>query len=288
MKKPNDITFVSAFNRTPEWIPQKSYEECALRLVRTLRKNGGKLRDSKVIFWIDAEFEPEEKYMQALADMDCVLLVSDARKIVLQSNDGSWSTKVYAIRDTESMIDTSHVAWIDADYYVNGDLSELLSIAEQVGVSAPPMNLVTNFGAGEADRSMWEAYYRHFEINLNVLDWPEYKVRTHVDKMMSFFYFTSSLITWKRRIGFEESYAKIALELFDSGLPFCQKRYNQTAIPMTILKNDYSWNSLPRHLAYMYHLNGYKLDNGEQEPKLIHYCCNKVHQLPDFKQMGKL
>lgn len=37
---------ISAFNKTPDWIKHKSYEECAIRFARSLRKNGGALRDA--------------------------------------------------------------------------------------------------------------------------------------------------------------------------------------------------------------------------------------------------
>jgi hypothetical protein len=164
---------------------------------------------------------------------------------------------------------------------VNDDLRELKQIAESAQVTAPPMNLITNFGAHpERDFDMWMEYYKYFGLYYKQ---PAYApgIVTHVDKKLGWFYFTSSIMTWEPGIGFERDYFDISKDLFNSGLQDCQKRYTQTSVPLTILKNNYTWGTLPRHLAYLYHLNSYKLENDEKYPALIHYCDNRVTEISD-------
>jgi len=271
------ITFISAFNKTPGWIKQKSYEECAIRLARSLRQNGKFLSDAELYFYVDADLEPDSVVLDLLEDeYNCGIILYNDNDMVLQSDAGSWSPKIYAAKHSADIAYlNTHIAWVDCDYYVNGDLSELMEIAESAQVTAPPMNLITNFGAHpDRDREMWRSYYEYFDVEDN---WSY--VKTHVDKKLGWFYFTSSIMTWKTGIGFEDTYFNISKELFNSGLVDCQKRYTQTSVPLTILKQHYTWNTIPRHLAYMYHLNDYKLENDEKYPKLIHYCDNKVSEI---------
>lgn len=278
------ISFISAFNRTPEWIKHKSYEECAIRLLRSLRKNGGLLKDAHFHFFIDSEHKPDEAVISELKKLRCFIWYYGDRDMVMQSDAGSWSPKIYAVKHSAGVThgDTTHCVWIDCDYYVNGDLRELKQIAESAQVTAPPMNLVTNFGAHpERDFFMWQSYYQYFNIlykdqDNNVI--PP-RVKTHVDKKDGWFYFTSSIMTWEPGLGFEREYFNTSKYLFNSGLQDCQKRYTQTSVPLTILKNGYTWDVIPRHLAYMYHLNGYKLENDEQYPVLIHYGDNVVTEI---------
>lgn len=276
------VTFISAFNRTPSWITSKSYESCAIRLARSLRQNGRALKDADLIFFIDRKHRPDNKVICKLVyDYGCMISYYNNTELPMQSDAGSWSPKIYAVKESNNILipaDT-HRCWIDCDYYVNDDFSELLDIAQSAQVTAPPMNLITNFGAHpERDREMWESYYDYFELPAS-LEIPS--VQTHVDKKMGWFYFTSSIMTWKIGIGFEQSYFDISKALFNSGLQDCQKRYTQTSVPLTILKNGYTWDVIPRHLAYLYHLNGYKLENDEKYPALIHYCCNRVTEISD-------
>lgn len=273
---------ISAFNKTPDWIKHKSYEECAIRFARSLRKNGGALRDAPVIFYVDTVYIPDDKVLDVLErEYGIMFYHYNDRDMVIQSGAGSWSPKIYAVKHLQSTFPPActHGIWIDIDYYVNGDLHELEELCDYADVCAPPMNLITNFGAHpERDREMWESYYDYFELPAS-LEIPS--VQTHVDKKMGWFYFTSSIMTWKIGIGFEQSYFDISKALFNSGLQDCQKRYTQTSVPLTILKNGYTWDTIPRHLAYLYHLNGYKLENDEKYPALIHYCCNRVTEISD-------
>lgn len=275
------ITLVSAFNATPDWITQKSYEACALRLAYSLRKNGGSLSDIPLIFFVQPDYYPQDDTVDRLLnEFNCqVYDTMKYRRLPMQSSSGSWSPKIYAVEAAQHYIKTPMACWIDCDYYVMDDFSELVDIGRRVGVAAPPMNLISNFGAGPDYLDMWEKYYDHFDIPLDLLYLSKYKVETY-DGGVGFFYFTSSVMTWKTGIGFEKTYFDISYKLINSGLPYCDKRYTQTSVPLTILKNGYSWDVIPKHLAYMYHLQGYDLNN-DPEPVLVHYGDNLVTEIPD-------
>ena len=260
-----DATIITAFNKSP--FPEiKKYEECAIRFVRSIRINGGACCNIPIIIWYDRLNKPDDKYFDILSSFGCEF-VSGTVEIPQPSKSGSWSSKLYALNDC--MPNTKYSAWFDVDIYVLSDFSWLFKQPEDVLIA--PMQLITNFAASSEYDDMWNMYYNYFELQR-----PEIKILTVVDKKPSHLYGTSGLFVFKNDLNFGKEYKEVASKLYYSGLPYCDKRYNQTAIPITIIKNKLTWNIIPKKYHHLYHLNNYKLDN---DTVICHYCDNIINEI---------
>lgn len=238
----------------------------------SLRKFGGEMKHTPVILYIEEGAEPSSDDMFELIDDYRAKLIFGTPDFKGQSKYGSWFNKCSAVADAK--FDTTHGLWMDIDYYINGDFSELLSF--NCDIAVPPMNLITNFGATPEDSDMWNTYYEYFNIPR-----PSTQIKTAVDKKMGSFYFTSSIMLYKNDIRFGKIYKLWSLALLQSGLPFCEKRFSQTSIPLIITKYGLDYKVMPRHLSYMYHLNDYTLKCTGKDPVLIHYCDNRITEIED-------
>ncbi len=267
------LTIISSFNR-PHSKSNKDYEKCARRFAWSIRNNGGKCSNCDIMFWCDEEQVPSIETIDFLKNLGCKFMYGE---VVLKepTSFGSWTSKLYCIE--QCYFDTEFGVFIDIDYYCNGDFSALFE--QDFDVAASAMNFSHNFAASpERDIRMWEQYYTYFGMSR-----PTETIITYVDKKPSNFYFSSSIIFYRNNIGFQKTYKDIASNIRISNLNFNGKRFSQTAIPLTIKMLGCKGYRLPRHMAYMYHLNEYKLENDEKDPVLIHYCDNIVTQIPKEK-----
>jgi hypothetical protein len=264
------LTIISSFNANLPKI-NKDYEASARRFAYSIRKNGGKCKDCRIIFWIDRENPPTPDTICYLVDLGCDFVYGD---VVLKQPTpaGSWSSKLYAVNECNFY--TPYAVWMDIDFYCLGDFSELLE--GEFDIAVPPMNLVTNFGASEQENEMWRKYFSYFGLPA-----PTERITTHVDKKPGNFYFTSSIMVYKNNINFGFLYKTISSQIRISSLPYNDKRFSQTAVPILIKLHNLKYKILPRHLAYMYHLNDYQLRNDEKVPILVHYCDNKIDEVAD-------
>lgn len=268
-----NATIISAFNKTPEMVKNKNYEECAIRFVRSIRENGGKCKNIPIKFWIDGNLMPSNITIKRLLDYNCSITLGKL-KIPQPSKGGSWSSKLQAL--DECKIDTKYGIWMDTDMYITRGFTGLLECNSDVKMT--PVSLVHNFGASDNENKMWDKYYDYFKLKR-----PDTKIKTHVDKKLGNFYFTSSLIMFKSDLDFGKKYYKFAKRLYDSDLPHNEKRYVQTVLPLMIVKYGWTYETVPIQFCYLYHLNNYTLGDHKLPPAIIHYCDNRITEIPDDK-----
>ncbi len=264
------ITIVSAFNE-PTYIA-KDYIACARRFMYSLRRNGGKVKDVPVILWVENEVKPSIEVVNDLENTYGAKIIGGDGDIKGPSSYGSWFQKCNAVKDAK--LNTTHGLWLDIDYYFMGDFSEMLDY--ECDIAASPMNFLHNFGSSSTEDKMWDSYYKYFKLTR-----PDSKIRTAIDRLPGNFYFTSSVILYNNTIDFGNKYRDLTFELFNSGLPFCEKRHSQTSIPLLIVKYGWKYKVIPIHLSYMYNLNDYNLLGGDKDPVLVHYCDNRIEEVSD-------
>lgn len=265
-----DATIVTSFNRTESKIG-KVYEQCALRFMKSLRKNGGQCKDLPVKIWIDKEKKPDKYYIDTLLGFGNCELFYGNLEIPQPTKSGSTSSKLYAVSECRST--TKYAAWMDIDFFFLDDFSWLFE--QDVDILAPTMNLQSNFGASEKFSDMWDKYYAYFGLTR-----PDHTVTTLVDKKPSNFYFTSGLMVYKTNVGFEDTYKNVCDRIYYSDLPYNDFRFSQTAVPITINMLNLSWKQILKRYYHMYHLNNYSLDD---DTVIVHYCADVVKEIPSLE-----
>lgn len=245
----------------------KRFDISTVKLVESIRKNGGQLKDCKIKVWIPRKFRPFDEVTEFLIDNGC------------QLEYGEWlipafpnSSKI----DACSMnFDTQYVMWIDSDSYVLKDFSGAFRFMNAFDVSFPPMSLITNFGASKEEDELWKKYYEYFDLRQ-----PTTKIQTLIDKQFGNFYFTSAIMVFKNNLHFGKWYRHFVTELFVSDLPRKDFRFSQTVLSLMVQENEWRVKPMLKKYAHLYHLNNYSV---EPDTALVHYADDRERI---FKEMG--
>jgi len=245
----------------------KNFEISTVKLVESIRKNGGQLKDCKIKIWIPVKFEPSDKTTKWLIDQGC------------QLEYGGWCIPAYpnSIKiDACSMeFDTKYIFWMDSDSLVLKDFSGAFQYMNSFDVSFLPMNLITNFGASKEEDSLWEKYYEYFQLKQ-----PTVKIETLIDKKLGHFYFTSAMIIFKNSLHFGKWYRHFVTELFASDLPRKDFRFNQTVLSLMATEQEWKVKPMIKKYGHLYHLNGYLV---EPNTAIVHYADDRQRI---FKELG--
>ncbi len=243
----------------------KNFEISTVKLVESIRKNGGKLKDCKIKVWIPLKFRPSDAITAYLIDNDC------------QLEYGEWCIEAYPNSskiDACSMeFDTQYVMWMDSDSYVLKDFSGAFDGMGTFDVSFLPMNLLTNFGASYKEDTLWSKYYDYFNLTP-----PATKIQTLIDKKLGSFYFTSAMMIFKNNLNFGKLYKHFVTELFKSDLPRKDFRFSQTVLSLMAVQEKWIVKSMAKKYGHMFHLNGYAI---ESDTAICHFC-------DDMEQFYKL
>jgi len=245
----------------------KNFEISTVKLVESIRKNGGQLKDCKIKIWIPRKFRPADKTTEWLLDQNCQLEYGDFL-IPAYPN----SSKIDACN---MKFDTQYVMWLDSDILVLKDFSGAFQFMGAFDVSFPAMNLITNFGASVKEDKLWKKYYEYFDLTQ-----PTTKIETLIDKQWSHFYFTSAVMIFKNNLHFGKWYKHFVTELFASELPRKDFRFSQTVLSLMAVENNWKVKPMLKRYAHLYHLNGYAV---EPDTAILHYCDDRERI---FKEMG--
>lgn len=245
----------------------KNFEISTVKLVESIRKNGGKLKDCKIKIWIPRKFRPSDRVIEFLIDNNCQLEYGDDWLIPAYPN----SSKIDACN---MKFDTKFVMWIDSDSLVLKDFSGAFRFMNAYDVSFPAMNLITNFGAGKEEDELWRKYYEYFDLKQ-----PNTQIETLIDKKLGHFYFTSAVMIFKNNLNFGKLYKHFVTELFASDLPRKDFRFSQTVLSLMATQENWKVKPMLKEYAHLFHLNGYSL---ESNTALVHYADDRERI---FKEM---
>ena len=244
----------------------KNFEISTVKLVESIRKNGGGLKDCKIKVWIPFKFRPADKTTEFLIDNGCQLEYEDDWLIPAYPN----SSKINACN---MKFDTEYIFWMDSDSYVLNDFSGAFQFMSAFDVSFLPMNLITNFGASKEEDTLWKKYYEYFKLEQSTT-----KIETLIDKKWGHFYFTSAMIIFKNNLHFGKWYTHFVKELFASELPRKDFRFSQTVLSLMAIEQEWKVKPMSKKYGHMFHLNNYKIEN---DTAICHFC-------DDMEQFYKL
>lgn len=259
-----DVTVVTTCHRQfTEKDPPRFYEKhghkrfdiSTVKLVESIRRNGGQLKNCKIKVWIPLKFKPSAEVTAFLLNNGCEL---EYGEFCIEAYPNS--SKIDACN---TKFDTEFVMWIDSDSHIRKDFSGAFRFMSSFDVSFPPMNLITNFGASKNEDELWKKYYAYFYLRQ-----PTNKIVTLIDKKLGHFYFTSAIMIFKNDLNFGEIYKHFVTELFKSDLPRKDFRFSQTALSLMATQEKWRVKPMLKEYAHLFHLNGYSV---EPSTALCHY-----------------
>ena len=240
----------------------KNYEAYAIRLARSIRKNGGKYKDVKIKMWFGEDAPPSKESILKLSDFGCDL---QAGQCIYKNHP------VYNKIEACGMdFDTDYAMWMDSDMYVMGDMSEILETTKDVVVS-PDQNAMHRWSRTDED-DKWEQIFKTLGTTK-----PETKIRCHIDGRDGNFYFCSGIFMFKTGIGFPQLYKGCATGIINLGGPFTEN-FTQTGLGMAVHIGGYTYDLIPERYHYFYTLHDKKLAS---DTVVVHYQDNKVTEIPN-------
>ena len=261
MEKMKTVTVVSCCGASRGAKHQKDYETLAIRLARSIRRNGGIYKDCDIAFWLDEDYKPSVETIARLESYNCTLTWGR-----LAIDNVPMSSKIAACC---LEFDTDYVIWMDTDIYVLGDFSDLIA---DVDVMVSPDTRNHHPWTREEDSGKWDEYYAYFGLKN-----PNIKIITHVDKQPGNFYFCAGLFVFRNGIDFGNKYLEVAKAILSSEME--DYAFDQMALPITIVKYGLSWGIIPEYLHYIYAIHGHKLDyDGVQ---IVHYQDGRISEVPE-------
>lgn len=255
--------FTTCESRRDVYVHAKDYQNKAVRLVRSLRKNGGTCKKFPVTAWYGVAAKPSDDTIKRLQDLGCSVV------------EGTVSHTKYPLF---SKIDTIQAPfeepfgmWMDTDMYVLGDFGELV-FENQVDVAAPDNCYTFHKWVREEDTPVWNRYYDMLGIKRPVPTMP-----TCLDKGSGNFYFNSGLILFRNGIGFPQLYARTAEAVLGSSVDERELNFTQTSLSLTVLRAGYTWKVVPEKFHSCYALR-HKL---MPDTLLSHYQDSRVAEISE-------
>lgn len=240
----------------------KNYEEHSIRLVQSVRKNGGRCKDIPFVMWYADDAVPSRETIVRLQDLGCDFRVGKCNYT---------KHPVYnKITACQSRIYSEYVIWMDSDLFVLGDFMDILDTDKDVVVS--PDQKSTHRWSNSSEDALWEEIYRVLGV-----DKPKDKIACHMDNKLGNFYFCSGLFMFKNGIGFSDMYRSCSADIMGLGGPFTQN-FTQTGLGMAVHKGNYSYSLIPEKYHYFYALHDRKL---QDDTVIVHYQDNRVTEVTD-------
>jgi len=240
----------------------KNYESYAIRLARSIRKNGGKYSDIKIKMWYGYDAPPSAESIATLMELGCEIFGGECPYP---------NYPVYnKIEACQMRFDTDYAMWMDSDMYVMGDLAPLLECDKDILVS-PDQKSTHRWSSSEQDL-LWEKIYSVLNVER-----PPKNIPCHLDGLVGNFYFCSGLFQFRTGVEFPEIYKQCASRILSLGGPFIEN-FTQTGLGMAVHKGGYSYSLIPEKYHYFYALHDRKL---AEDTQIVHYQDNRVTEIKD-------
>lgn len=236
----------------------KPYEDMAIRLITSIRKNGGVYRDTRVIFYYSSFRTPSSDVISLLLKNNC-----DIAPVSYFNQDPNIKIDIYSL-----FVPTKYKMWLDTDIYIKDDFSGMMKEMEDgdfdIAVS-PDQNSFHRWARLE-DIPIWKTIYSYFG-----LQFPERKIVCHVDQKEGCFYFSSGLILGKTNTNFGEIYKdtfnilqkKFKQDYMSRFSPPCQ-----VSLSVAIIRANLKVFVLPEKYHYYPATRDHKIIGS---PSIIHY-----------------
>lgn len=240
----------------------KDYETMSVRLARSIRNNGGRLKDCDIVMWYGEDVPPKKEIADKLRGYGC-RLVSGTCAIPTDPTSNQFTA-------SNVKCNTDYVMWVDCDSYVNGDLGGLMEIGSDVSM-IPDHRAGHTWASSEWDDN-WDLFYKYFNVE------KPPKILSLEGRNPMNFYYNNAITLFKNGIGFAEMWEDTALKLLDSGIKNSTFMWWMVATTLAVLRGKYSLIELSEDFNYAYAIHGAKLIGS---PSIIHYQGQRIGQISD-------
>jgi len=237
----------------------KSYEKKSLRLVHSLRTNGGKYKDSHVVMWYSKEAPPSEETKMALSNLGCTLVEGET---LIPEDPVANKIEACCIP-----VGSEYALWMDSDMYIL-DTHKFESLVElEVDVAAVGAEFDHHRWARKSDDALWSELY-----TLAGVAAPDIRIPGGIDGRDCNFYFNSALVLQRTGRGFADVWKDLAKRVRFSGILHSEHNFTQTSLTLAMLKTNSVWKHLPaEYNAYWSVWKEEALDLA-----ILHYQDNKI------------
>ena len=273
-------TLVSNVDGWRDFHNEKDYGICAIRLARSLRKNGGKCKDMDLVFWYPENNPPPKSIIDELKKLNCNVM---SNNVAVSSHEVMTSLEVPSniakdpISYTDSIFctlsacqlefSTDYTLCLNVDCYIMGDFSGIFQDLDS-DLSVMPAQWSFESWCREEDMEKVDEFYGAFGYNRD----KSLKTISQVDKKECNFYFYSTAILYKNGIGFGSKYEEAARAVL-SRIDGVRKDHLclvliQVPIGMVIQKYNLSHTVIPLDLIWNYAPQGHTIIGS---PAIVHY-----------------
>lgn len=224
----------------------KDYRDKAVRLVRSIRKNGGLFKDIPVYTWYNTDFSPDIDTKNKLCESKAILVEG-----VNPNPKHPLYTKVQAMKDIAEIANTDFILWLDTDTFCVRALDGLNEYKD-FDVVATPQTLAHHKWAALEELYKWKSLCSLFNLGINLID--KNRLQTQLDGKEGLFYLTSGVVLFRKATGFAEKYAEASQKILDSyiDLKLDIESFDQTALTLTALKESLNWKVLEEKFNSVY------------------------------------
>jgi hypothetical protein len=267
MTNTSDITFVCC-------VESGSLECQTIRMIESLRRNGGKFSNAPVIA-VTPRFGPPLSKLTRQAFND--LKVTHIRpKIKTNYTWFKFLNKPLAVVEAEKHITSEFVGWLDSDLLFLDEPEQLALLPSEdfIGFPVEAKEMGTT-GLGDPYEPLWQEFCHILGIDIEALPW----IITAETKQKVRLYFNGGIFVYRRSTGFAKNYLDICLKLLDSRIGTKAEGYNigieeMSAIGFAVIKMGLEWRSLPYSYDYVMlsitHHEWYK-EELLKEARIVHY-----------------
>lgn len=276
---PKTCTIVANVDGQRDFHAGKDYGVCAIRLARSLRKNGGTCKDMDLVFWYPNNNPPPQRVLEELLNLKCKLISGEVsvstRELSSKLNLGNIARDHKSYTDAlfctlsacQLEFETDYTLYLNVDSYITGDFSDIFKNSNS-DLSVVPAQWSYEAWARDEEMSIVDEFYKEFGYNRD----RSLKLTSQVDKKECNFYFYSIAILYKNGIGFGLKYeeaARAVLKRID-----LVKRDHlaiviiQVALGMVIQKYGLSYKEIPLNMVWNFGAHNHSIDGN---PAIVHY-----------------
>jgi hypothetical protein len=245
-------------------------ETQVLRMVESLRRWGGRYRDSPVLAYSVRFGPPLTRATRKALDS---LGVTFRR--INPENRYRWMNfynKPLAMAAAEEEATTEQLGFLDGDVLVLGEPEEFALAPDEDFTAAAPDKTLGSCGPGDVNEPYWEAVCALIDLVPDDLPW----VTTHQENLRIRMYWQGGIFVYRRSTGFAKPYLDLFTLLNDSQVVSHASRSffnDQMAITLAMVKEKLRWRALS--WTHNFNVLGPLLDQVDparlREVRLLHY-----------------
>ncbi|MBD3260639.1 MAG: hypothetical protein GF334_03010 [Candidatus Altiarchaeales archaeon] len=245
----------------------KNYEPMSRRLVHSIRTNGGKYKDCRIVMWYSEEAAPSLETTDWLIEHGCDVIGGKS----LGHNCEPVGNKIMAVN---TPVDTEFSLWIDTDMYLLDPVRFEELLEADFDVSACGSNNAHHRWASLEYAEHWAQFYE-----LAGVDAPAERFTGYLDGLPQHVYFNSCFVLYRNGRNFPETWKDLAIKVRNSGIDECEHNFTQTSLTLAVLKTARTYRELP----FTYNAVYCRVGKKALEETMLHYQDNIIDFDPRVK-----